>query len=235
MSTDIFSPDFDPDLALSSPALLEQLSACFPDAQPLNNVSECRRLLPSTAADAVQTERHFRMGSAHAMAPKAPVLEARPGVDTRTVGAPAAATDGRQKLTVQWTAQFAEGPLSLLGRLQRQRVRVVTRHERGVRGWCEGTLLLFDRQLDLLLADVTEHFVSPADGQWQQRTAEQLLLRGDGVVSVCALTSGARDARAAIGALHEQERLARASEDLQVGRGTTLSLTGKKRSSSDVE
>ena len=69
-------------------------------------------------------------------------------------------------------------------------------------GWCEGQLLLCDRHFDLLLSDAIEHFVSPLDRQWQQRRSDQLLLRGDGVVSVCDLQSvAARDDRAAFGAL----------------------------------
>ena len=202
---DVFSPAFDPELALASPALSEQLGALFPRAQPLNNVSECRRLLPPSATDAVQTEHHLRAGSSHALAPKVVAPEARPGVDTRTAGAPstaAAAEAGRQKLSAQWRAQFEEGPLSILSKLQRRRVRVVTRHEGGLRGWCEGQLLLCDRHFDMLLSDAIEHFVSPLDRQWQQRRSDQLLLRGDGVVSVCDLQSvAARDDRAAFGAL----------------------------------
>lgn len=43
---DLFSPHFDADFALDSPLL----SVPYPDVQPLNNLSECRRLLPSTSA-----------------------------------------------------------------------------------------------------------------------------------------------------------------------------------------
>ena len=34
---DVLSPSFDPELALASPALSEQLCALFPQARPLNN------------------------------------------------------------------------------------------------------------------------------------------------------------------------------------------------------
>ena len=76
-------------------------------------------------------------------------------------------------------------------------MRVVTRHESGLRGWCEGHLLLCDRRFDLLLTDAVEHFVSPLDRQWQERRSSQLLLRGDGIISVCELTEAARADRAA--------------------------------------
>ena len=144
---DVLSPSFDPELALDSPALSEQLCALFPQARPLNNINEFRRLLPATAADAMATERHRRAGSSHALAPKMAAPEARPGVDTRTpdaTKASAAESSGRQKLTAQWREQFAEGPLGALGKLVQRRVRVVTRHESGLRGWCEGQLLLCD-------------------------------------------------------------------------------------------
>ena len=209
---DVLSPSFDSELALASPALSEQLCALFPQARPLNNINEFRRLLPATAADAVATDHHRRAGSSHALAPKVAAPEARPGVDTRTADATkanaSAAGSGRQKLTAQWREQFAEGPIGALGKLVKRRVRVVTRHESGLRGWCEGQLLLCDRRFDLLLADAVEHFVteSPADRgrQWQERRSPQLLLRGDGIISVCELTeaySSARTDRAAFGKL----------------------------------
>ena len=209
---DVLSPSFDPELALASPALSEQLCALFPQARPLNNINEFRRLLPATAADAMATDYHRRAGSAHALAPRVAAPEARPGIDTRTADATkanaSAAGSGRQKLTAQWREQFAEGPIGALGRLVKRRVRVVTRHESGLRGWCEGKLLLCDRRFDLLLADAVEHFVaeSAADHgrQWQERRSPQLLLRGDGIISVCELTaacSAARMDRAAFGKL----------------------------------
>ena len=211
---DVLSPSFDPELALASPALSEQLCALFPQARPLNNINEFRRLLPATAADALATDHHRRAGSSHALAPKVAAPEARPGVDTRTADstkakASAAESGGRQKLTAQWREQFREGPIGALGKLVKRRVRIVTRHESGLRGWCEGQLLLCDRRFDLLLADAVEHFVSegsPPDQerQWQERHSPQLLLRGDGIVSVCELTeaySSARTDRAAFGKL----------------------------------
>ena len=53
-----------------------------------------------------------------------------------------------------------EGPLLLLKACyqQRSRVRVVTRHAHGVRGASEGTLVAFDRYLNLVLRDVEEQY-----------------------------------------------------------------------------
>jgi hypothetical protein len=44
-----------------------------------------------------------------------------------------------------------EGPLSTLHRCIGKRVRVVTRHARGVRGTCEGHLAAFDKYMNLVL------------------------------------------------------------------------------------
>jgi len=63
-----------------------------------------------------------------------------------------------------------------------------------------------DRHFDLLLADAVEHFVSPHDHErrWQERRSAQLLLRGDGIISVCKLadaSAGVGKHRAAFGQL----------------------------------
>ena len=96
-----------------------------------------------------------------------------------------------------WNGQCKCGPLRLLRDLHRQRVRVVVRRRRGLRGWCEGLLQLYDRHFNLVLADAVEHTAafglveSDAAGvdeawRWVRRTAAQLLVRGECVVSVCS-------------------------------------------------
>ena len=63
--------------------------------------------------------------------------------------------------------------------------------------WCEGLLQLYDRHFNLVLADAVEHTAafglveSDAAGvdeawRWVRRTAAQILVRGECVVSVCS-------------------------------------------------
>ena len=56
--------------------------------------------------------------------------------------------------------KLKEGPLSLLAECYRtqQRVKVVTRHISGVRGWCTGRLQGFDKYINLVLKDVEEQY-----------------------------------------------------------------------------
>ena len=96
-------------------------------------------------------------------------------------------------LVMRWKTQCKVGPLSLLRQLHRQRVRVILRRRHGLRGWCEGLVQLYDRHLNLLLGEATEHVAAFANAEdnepawrWVQRTASQLFVRGDCIVSVCS-------------------------------------------------
>ena len=51
---------------------------------------------------------------------------------------------------------YQTGPLSVLYKLMKKRVRVVIRYVNGIRGTVTGTLLSFDKHMNLLLKDVTE-------------------------------------------------------------------------------
>ena len=103
-------------------------------------------------------------------------------------------------------SRFQEGPL-VLARLwyeQRAAVRVVTRHDRGVRGVATGTLVAFDKHLNLVLKEVEERYSvlvwterTTASGgkrrarkqEWRQRRLKQVFIAGSGVVMV-SLASG---------------------------------------------
>ena len=152
---DLLSPEFDPEAALSAPSL----SVPFPNVKPLNNLSECRRLLPSTApmAYAVKDPRELQPGSKHvararfietkcAAAPTAAGAHSTP-VAEQAAASLADATQSRLSseqqqpprpltLTQRWAAGPGEGPLGALWQLRQQRVRVLTRGTGGLRGWC---------------------------------------------------------------------------------------------------
>jgi small nuclear ribonucleoprotein (snRNP)-like protein len=174
-SVEFFSPNFDACAVLAAPRV--RLPTGFEEVRPLDNLSAARQLIPEiwAASSAPPT------GPRHAAA--------RPAATP--VAAPAAS------LVQLWNGQCKCGPLRLLRDLHRQRVRVVVRRRRGLRGWCEGLLQLYDRHFNLVLADAVEHTAafglveSDAAGvdeawRWVRRTAAQLLVRGECVVSVCS-------------------------------------------------
>jgi small nuclear ribonucleoprotein (snRNP)-like protein len=108
---------------------------------------------------------------------------------------------------------FESGPLSVLHRFQRQRVRVITRYVNAIRGTLTGTLLAFDKHMNMILRDVVEVYSPrPLDSEsksnveteidrrrkvageckpetskgWsvRQREMKQIMVRGDNVVAV---------------------------------------------------
>lgn len=117
---------------------------------------------------------------------------------------------------VQISDSFKTGPLCVLRNLQEQRVCVITRYVNAIRGSLTGTLVAFDKHMNLVLLDVEEtyssrplergtltnvqveverrqnlsrshgHGTSKAVGR---RTLKQIMLRGDNVVSVCKAKS----------------------------------------------
>ncbi len=104
------------------------------------------------------------------------------------------------------------GPLLLLRRLREQRaaVRVVTRHERGLRGVATGTLVAFDKHLNLVLRDVEESYTvlvrarraTAAGGERRApkqerrtRRLKQVMLMGSSVVLVGAVGKDVGDRR----------------------------------------
>eukprot|EP00316_Scyphosphaera_apsteinii_P001900 CAMPEP_0119330416 /NCGR_PEP_ID=MMETSP1333-20130426/78216_1 /TAXON_ID=418940 /ORGANISM="Scyphosphaera apsteinii, Strain RCC1455" /LENGTH=289 /DNA_ID=CAMNT_0007339801 /DNA_START=276 /DNA_END=1145 /DNA_ORIENTATION=- len=182
--------DFDPEYALAVP----QVAVPFPNEFPLNNLSECRQLLPSRGT----VVKHLKVGSKHHAAAPTAAPEAASAQNNAL-----AAGMQHPTLSQQWSQSFQDGPLGLLSKWKRKRVRVLVRRQHGLRGWYEGQLQLFDRHWNMLLLEVTEHAVDlqpdvlelPLRSEqnlalsacWKQQHVNQLLLRGDSVVSVCPL------------------------------------------------
>lgn len=100
-----------------------------------------------------------------------------------------------------------EGPFSVLHacRASQSRVRVMTRHGKGVRGVCTGVVVAFDKHLNLLLRDVEEDYTvrirSKDDGharprlEHRRRTLVQAMLFGHAVVSVSVPTTTSEGTR----------------------------------------
>ena len=206
----LLSPEFDPELALSAP----DVPVPFPDVAPLNNIAECRRLLPAGHASAVrpEDERDHTAGSRHARAPP---------TDKPPPPPPAASSSAltKKRLAARNYDELSQGPLKLMWTLRRKLVRVVVHRGAGLRAILEGRLQLYDKNLNMVLREVTEHYVhapagcggssvdaaasggsssagnggcSSGDGaaiqaRWRLRTADQLLVRGACVVSVSRL------------------------------------------------
>ena len=187
----LLSPAFDPILALTAPSV----PVPFPDVTPLNNVAECRRLLPPSAASAVAEG------------------DLREAFDASRSSAPAPAASMPRRLSAIMHDELSQGVLAVLWALRKQHVRVLVHRGDGLRGIVEGRLQVYDKHLNLVLRNATEHFLhctvaastgvasssssgggsgangapgsSAATASWRRRSVAQLLIRGDGVVSVC--------------------------------------------------
>ena len=198
---DFFSESFDAILALATPGLEPPVR----DAPQLDTLAKCRVLLPpemeESLADAPPPAR---------AAPRPEAVAARERALSRqaALAARERALLSRPPLLPALHAALAAtgGPLTLLaGALERKvRVRVVTRHGRGVRGVAVGFLRAFDRFFNLVLADVEENYtvrlssvreVAGPDGapgrsrvahtqEHRRRHLKQVFLRGEHVVLV---------------------------------------------------
>lgn len=170
---DIFSPEFDPREAL----LCAQLSVPYPAVQVLNNLAECRRLLPPDAPDALPAAV---LRALHRAADAQPV---RAQHEARAEAAPAGAPPGadaapqapRARAGREAPDRFSQGPLRLVQSLLGRRVCVVTRHRNCVRGRCTGTLIAADRHLNLLLLDAEDVYLPAHEAAARVRHAGELL------------------------------------------------------------
>ena len=198
---DFFSTSFDAALALATPGVEPPV----PGAPLLDTLAKCRVLLPPEMEESLAAAP-----PAVRAAPRPEAAAARERAVSRqaAVAARERALLARPPLLPALHAAVAAsgGPLALLaGWLEsRARVRVVSRHGRGVRGVAVGLLRAFDRFFNLVLADVEENYtvrlrsvretVGP-DGtpgrsraaftqEHRRRRLKQVFLRGEHVVLV---------------------------------------------------
>ena len=156
---DFLSPSFDAALALSTRGLLPP----DPRAPVLDNVSSCRRLLPAgaegTFADA-DAGRPFSGAAAAALAKKPPRPLTTAAAATRQGGRRVPALDAIAEASLGGSTTASGGPLTLLKRAydSKSKIKVLTRHARGVRGSAVGTLCGFDVFMNLILRDVVEEY-----------------------------------------------------------------------------
>ena len=136
---DFTSPFFDAAAALAHPTLRPPV----PSAPALDNVAACRVLLPEGHPAAVPAGGRPRATAAPRRAAQRPRQPPR----TRLLDDIASDAGGSGPLTPLMAAYTAKG-----------RVRVTTRHARGVRGVAVGTLAAFDRHVNLVLTNATEEY-----------------------------------------------------------------------------
>ncbi|PSC71977.1 U7 snRNA-associated Sm LSm11 [Micractinium conductrix] len=213
-SLNFFSPRFDAARSLATAGLLPPV----PGARPLDNIYRCRFMLPEDHPD------FWKDPGRAAKSKEAAEAAVRAQSRVHVVQA----QQQRKELKVNPIDEIAErvrkGPLLLLKACyqQRRRVRVVTRHAHGVRGSAEGTLVAFDKHLNLVLKDAEESYTvllrvrrvkPPAPGgngrervRWvrqqehRRRQLKQVFVRGDSVVLVAAAAASGTPTAAAAAA-----------------------------------
>jgi len=152
---DFYSPEFDPVRALApdSGAIPPR-----PRARALDTVRQCRRLLPTSSATATTTTTT----TTNARGLNSFAAQARAKERARKFNEEGEAFRRREGVfdALANSKQATEGPLRVLrdARMQRLRVRIVTRHASGVRGTCDAYVVAFDKFANMVLTDVEERY-----------------------------------------------------------------------------
>lgn len=153
---DFLSPDFDPIQALNraSPAEIARANPWMEDISPktiLDNLGKCAALLP--AEDPLHKETSIQRV---AQLPKQPASTAAVSTNLKRPRTNKALADPHPFDVI--ASYLDSGPHSLLHRLrnERKRVRVVVRYVNMIRGTITGSLLAFDKHMNMILRDVEE-------------------------------------------------------------------------------
>jgi small nuclear ribonucleoprotein (snRNP)-like protein len=164
---DASSPNFDPLAMLLAPT--ERVYSANPwmavsSTSILDNLGKCATLLPQD--DPLFRESHHKqqqLRKAVALAPS--IVQAKTAPQAASSSSDNNTKDTKKRLRTSnphpfeaIAAQLDAGPHSLLVRLreERKRVTVVVRYVNMVRGNLTGTLLAFDKHLNMILRDVEE-------------------------------------------------------------------------------
>lgn len=145
---DFFSPDFDALAALNTPSLQPPA----PQVKALDNVSKCRAILPAEVPESL-LHMSVKQSTEEAKLKAASFKERATRMQQRV--------EESISYSLEKVHSYVKpGPLQQLKVWYdaRARVRVVTRHARGVRGVAEGKLIGYDRYMNVLLKDVHENY-----------------------------------------------------------------------------
>mmetsp|Transcript_44171 Transcript_44171/g.112740 ORF Transcript_44171/g.112740 Transcript_44171/m.112740 type:complete len:266 (+) Transcript_44171:2-799(+) len=150
---DFFSPTFDARKALYTPGLAPPMKV-----KPLDCLARARVLLPAEMPEHVppaslkRTDRSAESIAAQERAKSRTVVREQQQLKLR---------GDHNPLQDIMDSVNPKAPVAMLRAVceARGRVRVVTRHARGVRGVAVGFLVAFDKYLNLLLRDVDEDYV----------------------------------------------------------------------------
>ena len=180
---DFTSVAFEPLLALSSG--LEPPV----DAAALDNVAKCRVILPSSMPESLANmEKHPKANEASKA--KAQSFKER----AQTIEERVKSSCSMSLETI--ISYVKPGPVRMLVGFIGTRVRVVTKHARGIRGEATGTLVAFDKFVNVVLRDVEEKYnvrllveKSPGGGMrpkldQRKRSLPLVMIKGDSLVTV---------------------------------------------------
>ncbi len=194
---------FDPFAALQSPEkIMLERNPWLMECRRLDTVCQFALHLPQRdplRVEPIQYHRHVAPSSKSNTGPSRSVRDLHPfHFMTKAVGA---------------------GPLSRLHDFRRQRVRIVIRYVNSIRGTLTGTLVAFDKHLNIILQDVEENYsmrssdskksnvemeverrqkdagLMPCqEGEWfgRKRRMKNLLVRGDNVVIISIADQGTK-------------------------------------------
>lgn len=181
LNVDFTSPDFDPLHALCvRTKLVQDANAFVSDCPLLERVDQFARYLP----------------------PADPLYQPVATVARKSTTAPKEPKTKPPSCFAALASLHEKGPLSVLFQAfqTRQRVRVLVRYANGIRGTVTGSLLAFDKHMNLILRNVQEVYSLPhtlgddasnieielfrRQHPGRKRIMKQILVRGDSVVLV---------------------------------------------------